>query len=70
MAGSYSQCPCGRIPTRLCLTEASSSKYAFVCGDCCGEWFIEFNTQYQKLTAEGCKSLGTEAWEAASRSAT
>ena len=62
------KCPCGQIPTDLNIEEGSSCKYGFASGDCCGEWLIEFRTEYQKLNSKKCKDLAKNAWNGALRS--
>ena len=42
-------CPCGKTPNKLHIAEGNTCKYAFVYGDCCGEWNIEFRTDYFKI---------------------
>jgi len=44
-------CPCGETPEALTLVEGSSCKWAFVSGNCCNEWLIEFRTDYCNLDA-------------------
>ena len=61
-------CPCGRIPTSLQLTYVDQGgKWVSATGDCCGEWSIEFRTQYAALDSEECKKLATKAWNSAPR---
>jgi len=62
-------CPCGRIPSVLQITEQSGSggKYAYVSGDCCGEWEIEFKTNYYDIGSLTCWALAMKAWNAAPR---
>ena len=63
-------CPCGNVPTELGITDANQgSKWAFVTGDCCGEWTIEFRTNYAALDSDECKGLAVEAWNTAPRAA-
>ena len=61
-------CPCGAIPKELLLYDANQgSKYAFVQGDCCGEWMIEFRSNYLDLESDECKELALLAWNGSSR---
>jgi len=60
-------CPCGATPERLNVVEGSSCKWAFASGDCCGEWLVEFRTQYANLESEECYELAASAWNEASR---
>ena len=40
-------CPCGKTPTELHLTDTLSGKWTDVCGNCCGEWTIEYRNNYE-----------------------
>jgi hypothetical protein len=61
-------CPCGKIPIELYITDANQgSKWAYVNGDCCGEWMIEFRTNYYNLDSPECRELALEAWNTAPR---
>lgn len=60
-------CPCGKTPNKLHISEGNTCKYAFVYGDCCGEWNIEFRTDYFKLDSVEIKVLAADAWNSASR---
>ena len=55
-------CPCGKTPTNLCVIEGSSCKFAFVTGNCCGEWHVEFRTDYTDLDSDECYGLAVSAW--------
>ncbi len=55
-------CPCGKTPKKLCISESNTSKWAYVCGDCCGEWNVEFRTEYQKLDTAKCMELAIQEW--------
>jgi hypothetical protein len=56
-------CFCGEIPTELILMPSDGSyKYAFACGNCCGDWSIEFRTNYKKLESPECMELAIKAW--------
>jgi len=56
-------CPCGEIPTALNITDANQgSKWAFASGNCCGEWTIEFRTQYRPIDGREVKHLAYVAW--------
>ena len=62
-------CPCGKVPSKLHITgEHSRAKWAEVCGDCCGEWSIEFRNQYHELGGLESERLALSAWNAAPRS--
>ena len=61
-------CPCGKVPTKVFATDAGQGgKWANVSGDCCGEWSIEFRTQYAALGSSECMNLAVEAWNEAPR---
>lgn len=61
-------CPCGKVPTELFLADANQGmKWAFASGDCCGEWIIEFRTNYATLDSDECKRLALEAWNGTPR---
>lgn len=68
MTKKLAQCPCGRIPDTLIITESGQgAKYAHVYGNCCGEWTIEFRTYYQPLNSDKCMELSIYAWNNAPR---
>ena len=58
-------CPCGKTPTGLYVTETRSVKWAFVYGECCGDWHIEFRTNYTE--GDELMKHATEAWNNAPR---
>lgn len=58
------ECPCGKIPTALCLS-GEGSKYATACGNCCSDWNIEFRCSY--ADGEEAYTLATNAWNQATR---
>ena len=60
-------CPCGKTPALLSVMEGGSCKWAFVSGDCCGEWYVEFRTQYKELDSDECYALAVEAWNRTDR---
>lgn len=61
-------CPCGKTPDKLIIIEnGQGTKYCNVCGNCCGEWMIEFRTNYESLESEKCMTLAIEAWNNAPR---
>ena len=62
------KCPCGKTPIELWITDAGQGgKWANVEGGCCGEWMIEFRTQYNDLKSGECMKLAIEAWNDAPR---
>jgi len=65
---SIKPCPCGATPNKLLIVSAGQGgKWANVLGDCCGEWAIEFRTQYKPLDSDECMALAVEAWDKAPR---
>lgn len=61
-------CPCGRPIDDLFISHTNAGgKWAFVSGDCCGEWMIEFRANYLPLESDECKCLAREAWNNAPR---
>lgn len=65
---TLSKCPCGTTPKELWICEnGQGSKYASASGDCCGEWNIEFKTQYHGLDTQECMALAVSAWNEAGR---
>jgi len=60
-------CPCGKTPAYLCLTPGESCKWAWVSGDCCTEWNVEFKTHYKDIDSNECKKLALEAWNRSPR---
>ena len=65
---TLAKCPCGEVPADLSIEDAGQGgKWAWVCGNCCGAWHIEFRTDYHALDGETCKALAEAAWNRASR---
>jgi hypothetical protein len=63
-------CPCGVTPNKLHIVDnGQGGKWANCSGDCCGEWTIEFRTNYEKLNTAACYELAVRAWNEAPRSA-
>lgn len=60
-------CPCGKTPEKLCIEQSSTYKYALVSGHCCGEWSLEFKTQYKPLDSKVCMAMAIETWNSAPR---
>lgn len=60
-------CPCGKIPDNLGIQPSSTCKWAWVYGDCCGDWNVEFRTEYKPLDSSECMALAIEEWNRASR---
>lgn len=59
-------CPCGETPKSLRIAD-NGSKWAYVSGDCCNEWNIEFRTHYHRIETNECMALAVEAWNVAGR---
>ena len=60
-------CPCGQVPASLSISDYGGYKYALASPSCCGEWLIEFRTNYKPLDSEACMTLAHAAWNAAPR---
>ena len=60
-------CPCGKTPETLHIAD-NGSKWAYVSGNCCNGWSIEFRTQYNRIETDECMALAIEAWNEAERS--
>jgi len=60
-------CPCGKTPEDLGIDPGDTCKWAWVHGDCCGEWNIEFRTDFYEVDSEECMVLATKAWNDAPR---
>ena len=58
------KCPCGKRPTSLGIMDGG--KYAYVSGDCCGEWMVEFFND-QDIRSAKCMEFAIEAWNKAPR---
>lgn len=62
-------CFCGAVSDELAIMEGSSSKYAWAACGLCGEWSIEFRTNYSQDLAE-LQRLAAQAWNSAPRAET
>lgn len=61
-------CPCGSPIDALIISDAGQGgKWAWVSGNCCGKWSIEFRTEYNSLESYECMELAIKAWNAAPR---
>lgn len=66
--GELLSCPCGSVPTALNLLGSSQGgKWALASGNCCGEWFVEFRTDYHSLDSSDCMSLAVTSWNLSPR---
>lgn len=61
-------CPCGIVPENLLIAD-NGVKWAYVYGDCCSNWEVEFRTGYNPIESDECKSLALYAWNHAPRNA-
>lgn len=62
------QCPCGKTPESLSIVDnGQGSKWASIYPSCCGEWSIEFRTNYELLHSKDCMDLAVNAWNEAPR---
>lgn len=64
---SLEPCPCGNVPKSLFIQPGDTCKYAWVSGNCCGDWNIEFRTDYKELNSEECMDIAIRAWNDAKR---
>ncbi len=56
-------CFCGKIPDCLDIADTGQgSKWALAVPGCCGEWSIEFRTNYLDFKSDDCMKLAVEAW--------
>lgn len=61
--GEIKRCFCGSTPINFdCIENGQGSKYATAIPSCCGEWLIEFKTNYKDLDSKECQKLAVEAW--------
>ena len=66
MKNELKSCPCGKTPTAINIY-GTDSKWKWVSGDCCGEWSIEFRTNYAKDGSSKLNNYAKEAWNDAPR---
>jgi len=56
-------CPCGQTPKELhSVDNGQGGKWAMVYGDCCGEWHVEYRTEYKDLESPEGKEIARVAW--------
>lgn len=61
-------CPCGAYPEKLCINGPHDTpKWAYVSGDCCDEWMIEFRNDYHDIGSIDSLDLAVQAWNGAPR---
>lgn len=62
------ECPCGKTPKKLIITDAGQGgKWANVGGDCCEYWEVEFRTEYCDMNGSACMVLAVKEWNEAKR---
>ncbi len=59
-------CPCGKQPTMLMLELDKDRKRGHVFGDCCSEWMVEFNNNYN-VDKDKMAERAKVAWNRAPR---
>jgi len=68
---NLSRCPCGEIPKRLIITDNEyETKWAKVCGNCCGDWIVEFKLDSHHIESNLDMELAIQAWNDAPRART
>ncbi len=61
-------CPCGKIPTNLLLCDnGQGNKWGDASGDCCGEWRIEFRSDYNSFDSKEAMDIAVRYWNEAPR---
>ena len=63
-------CPCGKTPTALVIVQHGDSKHAHCAGNCCGEWEVEFRTNFHHPTSAEAKRRAVSRWNDAHRQPT
>jgi hypothetical protein len=70
LSDGLAACPCGRPIDKLTITDAGQgAKFANAAGNCCGEWMVEFRTNYEPFDSDKCIELAVAAWNNAPRAA-
>ena len=59
-------CPCGKQPMMLMLELDRDKKRGHVFGDCCSEWMVEFNNNYN-VDKDKMAERAKAAWNRAPR---
>lgn len=68
--GGLARCPCGAIPEALGIMDTGQGRKYMACmGTCCGEWMIEFRSDYHQQDSAECMERAIEAWNRAPRMA-
>ena len=66
MATALKECPCGETPQRLYIEVGDCGNRLWTRGTCCGDWSVEFRSDYQPHVKE-IMAHAVEAWNAAPR---
>lgn len=68
--GGLARCPCGAIPEALGIMDTGQGRKYMACmGTCCGEWMIEFRSDYHQQDSAECMERAIDAWNRAPRMA-
>lgn len=67
MTNELKPCACGHVPEGLRIEGEVKAKFARVCGECCGEWIVEFRNDYCPLDSEQSWDRAAQAWNSAPR---
>lgn len=68
--GGLARCPCGAIPEALGIMDTGQGRKYMACmGTCCGEWMIEFRSDYHQQDSPECMERAIDAWNRAPRMA-
>ena len=60
-------CPCGEVPTDLCINEGSTHRWVYVSGNCCGVWEMEVRVNFHPIDSQQTKDAAISAWNEAPR---
>ena len=61
-------CPCGKTPKTLYISDAGQGgKWAYMAGDCCGDWEHEFRTAYLPLDSDELYGQAVIEWNLLAR---
>lgn len=70
MSEQLKPCPCGDVPKKLEIYHAGHTtldKWAWVSESCCGQWNIEFRTNYHSLDSSECMTCAISVWNGTKR---
>jgi len=62
MKPTLKPCPCGKVPDDLGITGEDRAKWSYASGTCCGEWHIEFRSDYLLSDDPELMLLAISAW--------